>query len=162
MGRKVSSLPAGCEPGRVKGGAEAMRSEKITLIVALLLLWTLPVALAQKSGSAPAAPKYDVAKEVTFKGTIEEIKETPDAKGDIHLDLMVKSGGDVFDVHLCPSSVLKDLEVQFTKGSEIEVTGAKAERDGKEVILAREIVQGSNTVVLRDKHGAPVWTWLTK
>jgi len=139
-----------------------MRSKKTTLIIALLLLWTISVAWAQKSASAPAAPKYDVAKEITFKGTIEEIKETPDAKGDVHLDLMVKSGADVFDVHLCPSSVLKDLEVQFAKGGEIQVTGAKAERDGKEVILAREIVQGSNTVVLRDKQGTPVWTWLTK
>jgi hypothetical protein len=29
-------------------------------------------------------------------------------------------------------------------------------------VLAREVVKGNNTLVLRDKTGAPVWSWMEK
>jgi hypothetical protein len=84
------------------------------------------------------------------------------AKGEIGIHLMVKTSAGIIEVRLCPSGYLKDFEIQFAKGQDVTVTGSKIQIQDKDVILAREIVQGNNTVTLRDKSGAPVWTWLKK
>ncbi len=124
----------------------------------LLLVLAVPLALAQKAGSD--TPKYDPTKEVTLKGSVEEVKEIPGPKGEMGVDLMVKTATEVVEVRLCPESVLKEFEVTFAKGDQLQVTGAKVKLDDKDVVLAREIVRGPDTIVLRDKRGAPVWTWM--
>jgi DNA/RNA endonuclease YhcR with UshA esterase domain len=121
-----------------------------------------PAAAATSSASHSAMPKYDVAKEVTIKGTVEDVKEMTMGKGEAGVHLMVKTGTETIEVRLCPSGYLKDFEVAFSKGQQVEVTGSRVKVDDKEVILAREVVQGNNTVTLRDKQGGPVWTWLKK
>ena len=119
-----------------------------------------PLVLAQKA--AEEGPKYDVAKEVTIKGTVEEIKEVPNPKGQIGIYLMVKAAGEEMEVRLCPNSILKEFEVVFHKGDQVTITGSKVRVNEKDAILAREIELGNNKIVLRDKQGAPAWTWLTK
>lgn len=126
--------------------------------VAMLLLAS--VVFAQKS--ADEGPKYDVAKEVTIKGVVEEIREVPNPKGQIGIYLMVKVDTEVMEVRLCPNSFLKEFEVVFHKGDPLTITGSKVRVSDKDVILAREIEMGDNKIVLRDKVGAPAWTWLTK
>jgi hypothetical protein len=37
------------------------------------------------------------------------------------------------------------------------VTGSKVKRDASEVILARELVKGSETLLFRDEKGNPLW-----
>jgi hypothetical protein len=136
----------------------APKSVPLVCLAAMFLL--APLVIAQNT--AAEAPKYDVAKEVTIKGAVEEIKEVPNPKGQIGIYLMVKSGGDTLEVRLCPNSFLKEFEVAFKKGDQLTITGSKVRVDEKDVILAREIELGNDKVVLRDKQGVPVWTWLTK
>jgi hypothetical protein len=52
--------------------------------------------------------------------------------------------------------------VGFSKGDEIAVTGSKVKQDGADLVLAREVVKGNVTLVLRDDKGNPVWTWQRK
>ncbi len=140
-----------------------MRPETLFKLSLLLLVLAVSTALAQKNNSTPAvAPKYDVSKEIKLKGSVEEVKEVPGAKGEIGVELMVKTGTEVVNVRLCPNGVLKEFEVSFAKGDQVEITGARVKVDETDVVLAREIVSGNSTLVLRDKRGAPVWTWLTK
>lgn len=140
-----------------------MRSRSVVqALLALVVAVAVPMALAQKAADTSAMPKYDVTKEVKIKGTIEDVKEMTMAKGEAGVHLMVKTATESIEVRLCPSGYLKDFEVAFSKGQEVEVTGSKIKIDDKDVILAREVVQGNSTVTLRDKHGAPVWTWLKK
>jgi uncharacterized protein YdeI (BOF family) len=132
-----------------------------TIIVLLFLVVALPQALAQNQ--KPATPKYDVANEVTIKGTVDDIKTVgPENSKDTHL--MVKTDKGVVEVCLCPAKFLSDMDMNFAKGDKLEITGARAKQapDDTEVILAREIVRGETTMVLRDKTGGPVWTWLVK
>ncbi len=136
-----------------------VRKSAALACLALTILAT-PLLLAQKS--AEEAPKYDVQKEVTLKGTVEEVKEGPNAKGQIGIYLMVKSGGAITEVRLCPNSFLKEFAVVFNKGDQVTVTGSKLRLNDNDVVLAREIELGNNKIVLRDKQGVPVWTWLTK
>ena len=130
------------------------------LLCLAVMFLLAPLVLAQKPSAD--APKYEVAKEVTIKGTVEEIKEVPNPKGPIGIYLMVKSGGETLEVRLCPNSFLKEFEVAFQKGDQLTITGSKVRVEEKDVILAREIEFGNNKIVLRDKEGVPVWTWLTK
>ena len=134
-------------------------------VIAALVIFVLVLAAsawAQKAPETSAMPKYDVAKEVKVKGTIEDVKEMTMAKGEAGVHLMIKTATETIEVRLCPSGYLKDFEIAFAKGQAVEVTGSKLKVDDKDVILAREVVQGNNTVTLRDKEGAPVWTWLKK
>jgi hypothetical protein len=130
------------------------------MFLALLVAVEVPMVFAQKTDSA--MPKYDASKEVKVKGVIDDVKEMTMGKGESGVHLMVKTSTETIEVRLCPSSYLKDFEVAFSKGQQVEVTGSKVKVEDKDVILAREIVQGNNTVTLRDKQGTPVWTWLKK
>lgn len=127
---------------------------KAVLIFTLVL--AVPFAFSQ-SGS-----KYDKTSEVKIKGSVEEVKQAASPEKDTHL--MIRTDKGLSEVCLCPAKFLSALDMNFQKGDELEVTGAKAKEGGAEaeVILAREIVKGENTLVLRDKDGSPVWTWLTK
>jgi hypothetical protein len=138
---------------------------KPRILIALLIaaVATIPAAAfaqAQKTADH-SMPKYDVAKEVTLKGTIDDVKEMTMGK-DVGVHLIVKTATETIEVRLCPSSYVKDFEVNLTKGQSIQVTGSRVKIEDKEIILARELVQGNNTVTLRDKGGDPVWTWLKK
>jgi hypothetical protein len=72
--------------------------------------------------------------------------------------LLVKAGTDIADVYLCPKAFLDDMGVSFSKGDEMALTGSKVEQHEADLILAREVVKGTNTLVLRDKKGNPVWS----
>ena len=130
-----------------------------------VLLWLAAITAAAQS-AAPATkptpdPKYDKTTESVVKGTVDEVRETPGAKGpDVHL--MLKTGGDVLEVCLCPGKFLKEIDVQFAKGDQLEITGSKVKKDDKTIMLARAVVKGNNTLTLRDKEGGPVWTWIVK
>ena len=130
------------------------------LAVFLAHFCALP-AIAQKAqGTNAGTPKYDSQTETTVKGTVEELKLPAKANEIAHL--MVKSGAETFDVYLCPKSFLDDMSLSFTKGEEIAITGSKVKLDGADVVLAREVAKGNDTVNLRDKQGVPVWNWQKK
>jgi hypothetical protein len=142
-----------------------MRPSHVCKLILLLLAVGLPLALAQKpSAQAPeATPKYDSASEVKLNVTVEDVTEVPSAKGEPGTRLVVTHEGKSLEIRLCPRSVLQDIfGVTFAKGDVLEVTGSKVKVGDKTLILAREIVKGNTTLVLRDKKGAPVWTWLQK
>jgi len=74
----------------------------------------------------------------------------------------VKNGTEIVDVYLCPKSFLEEMGVSFSKGDQIVVTGSKVKQDGADLVLAREVVKGNDTLVLRDDKGNPVWNWQRK
>ena len=126
----------------------------------LMILFMVNPALAQKNNSdEPVLPKYDSHTETKAKGVIDEIREFPLANKREITELMVKSGSDSFRVFLCPKSFQDEMGVNFSKGDEISLTGSKVKLDDADVILGKEVVKGSDTLLLRDDKGNPVWTW---
>ena len=119
------------------------------------LLCTLPL-VAQK---AETAPKYDVHTETKMKGTVEEVRLPPKGSEKEVAHVLVKNGADTSDVYLCPKSFLDDMGVSFAKGDEIALTGSKVKQGEADLLLAREVVKGTDTLVLRDDKGNPVWSW---
>ena len=113
------------------------------------------LVVAQKQ--QPIKPKYDISTETKMKGTIEDIKLPPKENGKEIAHLLLKTGTDTADVYLCPASFLDDMGVSFSKGDEINLTGSKIKQGDADLILAREVVRGTDTLVLRDSKGNPVW-----
>jgi DNA/RNA endonuclease YhcR with UshA esterase domain len=137
-------MPRSCETSRT------------LIFLAIAILCTLSL-LAQKAQETNR-PKYDVNTEIKVKGTVEEVKLPPKGNEKEIAHLLLKTGTDTVDVYLCPKSFLDDMGVSFSKGEEIAVTGSKVKLGETDLILAREVVKGTDTLVLRDAKGNPVWS----
>lgn len=124
-----------------------------------ILLTSLTLLLCSAFSLAQAGPKYDTSTEAKFKGTIEELKVPPKGKDKEIEYLTIKSGTETFDIYLCPKSFIDDMGVSFAKGDEIAFTGSKVKQGESDMILTRELIKGTDTLVLRDQKGNPVWDW---
>jgi len=116
--------------------------------------------LAGTFSAAQAGPKYDPATEAKFQGTVEELKlPSKGAEKDVAY-LTIKSGTDTaIEIYLCPKSYMDEMGVSFAKGDEITFTGSKVKQGEADLVLAREVVKGTDTLVLRDDKGNPVWNF---
>jgi hypothetical protein len=123
-------------------------------IVCIILVAPAALLFAQAG-----PPKYDVAAEAKFKVTVQDLKLPAKGKEKDAAHLLVTSGADTIDIYLCPKSFLDDMGATFAKGDEVTVTGSKITQDGAALILAREVVKGTDTLMLRDDKGKPVWNW---
>jgi hypothetical protein len=123
--------------------------------VFLASLCLLP-ATAQKS-QQPSPPKYDLHTETKMKATVEEVKLPPKGSEKEVAYLLVKIETDSVDVYLCPKSFFDDMGMSFSKGDEVALTGSKVKHGDADLVLAREVVRGNDTFVLRDEKGNPVW-----
>jgi hypothetical protein len=130
-------------------------SLRLSVILAVLASAALSVGTAFAQS---ALPKYDLATETKMKGTIQELK-LPEKGAKEAARLTLKSGDTTIDVYLCPKSFLDDMGSNLAKGDEVNLTGSKVKQDGADLILAREVSKGSDTLVLRDDKGKPVWDW---
>jgi hypothetical protein len=129
-----------------------------------LCLATPLAGIAMIAGAVPMSgpvtlPKYDLATEAKMKVTVEELKLPAKGNEKDAAHLLVKSGTDTLDIYLCPKAFLDDMGAAFAKGDEVTVTGSKIKQDGADLILAREVIKGTDTLMLRDDKGKPVWNW---
>jgi hypothetical protein len=124
---------------------------------AVALLCTLSL-VAQKAQET-SQPKYDVHTETKMKGSVEEVKLPPKGSEKEIAHLLLKNSTETVDVYLCPKSFLDDMGVSFGKGDEIALTGSKVKQGEADLVLAREVVKGNDTLVLRDDKGNPIWSW---
>jgi hypothetical protein len=120
----------------------------------LLVVSSTVVVFAQAG-----APKYDAAAEAKFKVTVQDLKLPAKGNEKDAAHLLVTSGNDTIDIYLCPKSFLDDMGATFAKGDEVTITGSKIKQDGADLVLARQVVKGTDTILLRDDKGKPVWTW---
>jgi hypothetical protein len=134
------------------------KSLSLSFQVALsLLLWAAP-ALSQK---APAEnnslPKYDLHTETKTKGMIDEVNLLSVGTRKDFTELIIKNGDDKLHIYVCPKPFQEEMGISFSKGDQIVVTGSKVKQDSSDVILARELVKGTDTLLFRDDKGNPVW-----
>jgi hypothetical protein len=123
---------------------------------AWFLLMCVTLATAQKAPNESDLPKYDLHSEIKSKGVVDEVKLLPMGKKDM-VELIVKSGDDKVSVYVCPKAFQEEMGISFSKGDEIALTGSKVKLEAGDVILARELVKGTDTLMFRDDKGNPVW-----
>jgi DNA/RNA endonuclease YhcR with UshA esterase domain len=129
---------------------------KALLAIASILILSVTVLSAQKTGSQTVGQKYDLTTETKLKGTVDEVKVVPGPSEGVHL--VLKSGTETTLVHVAPEAFLKEMDVTFDKGDQIELLGSKIKVDGQDEVLAREITKNGNQLTLRDKKGMPIWS----
>jgi hypothetical protein len=129
--------------------------------VLVRLLQLAAIALVATSAFSQAPPKYDPATETTVKGTVGELKFVPPTGGKPIAYLMTKTGPDkekdTVQIFLCPKSFLDQMGIAFKTDEAIEVKGSKVKQDGADLILAREMVKGGETLTFRFPDGKPAW-----
>jgi len=127
-----------------------------------LLLISSGAALAQKPAPEETGlPKYDLHTEMKTKGVVDEIKLMPVGTRKDFTELIIKSGEDKIQIYVCPKPFEDEMGITFSKGDEIAVTGSKVKQEESEIVLAREMLRGTDTLLFRDDKGNPVWNWRT-
>lgn len=125
--------------------------------------WRMPVSILLSCVlMAPAfaerprggAIQYDPAKEVTIKGTVQQVLRHS-VDGHVQIHLMVQTSGRTVEVHLGPPHILGWRGFRCRPGQPVEIIGAKAKDEPH--LLARRITCGTRTLTLRDERGVPVW-----
>jgi hypothetical protein len=131
---------------------------KVLFHVPLLVLLLVTPGLSQKAQPDDRSlPKYDPRTEMKTKGAVDEVNVLPlGARKDL-IELIVKSGSDKVHIYVCPKTFQDEMGISFTKGDEVGITGSKVKQQESDVILAREIVKGADTLMFRDDKGTPVW-----
>ncbi len=128
------------------------------LVCSVVLLGFAVPGLGQKaSQDASILPKYDLHTETKTKGTVDEVNLLPFGTKKDLTELIIKSGDDKIHIYVCPKTFEEEMGISFSKGDEIAVTGSKVKQEVSDVILARELVKGTDTLVFRDGKGNPVW-----
>lgn len=132
--------------------------------VAWVLLWCATAALSQKAPPGDtnlpkdtSLPKYDLLTESKTKGVVEEVKLVPWGTNKEITELILKIGDDKVRISVCPKPFQEEIGISFSKGDEVAITGSKVKQEGSELILAREMVRGTDTLMFRDNKGNPVW-----
>ena len=129
--------------------------------VLVRLLQLAAIALVATSAFSQSPPKYDPATETTVKGTVGELKLVPPTGGKSIVYLVTKTGPDkekdTVQIFLCPKSFLDQMGIAFKTDEAIEVKGSKVKQDGADLILAREMVKGGETLTFRFPDGKPAW-----
>jgi hypothetical protein len=141
-------------------GGVSSASERIVAVLScsvILFCCALPVMGQKPSQDSGIVPKYDLHTEMKTKGTVDEIKILPLGNKKDLREVILKSGEDKIYIYVCPQTFEEEMGITFAKGDEIAVTGSKVKQEELDVILARELVKGTDTLVFRDAKGNPVW-----
>jgi hypothetical protein len=135
---------------------------KVLFRMTLFLLLCVIPGLAQKTEQkGSGSPKYDFQTETKTKGIVDEVNLLAFGTRKDFTELIIKSGDDKVHIYVCPKPFQEEMGIIFSKGDEIAVTGSKVKQETSEVILARELVKGTETLLFRDDKGKPVWDWRT-
>jgi hypothetical protein len=126
--------------------------------IPLFLLLCVTPGLSQKAQQDDGSlPKYDLHTETKTKGVVDELNLLP---REDFTELIIKNGDDKIRIYLCPKPFQEEMGISVNKGDQIAVTGSKVNQEGSDMILARELVKGTDTLLLGD-DGNPVWDWRT-
>jgi hypothetical protein len=137
-------------------------SARIFLSIIISLSFGFIPSLAQDAAQTDhGAPKYDQKTESKTKGVVDDIKVLVLGSRKDFVQLIVKSGDDKVSIYVCPKPFQDEMGITFAKGDEILVTGSKVKQEEVDVILARELVKGTDTLMFRDGKGNAVWDWKT-
>jgi hypothetical protein len=119
------------------------------------------LAVAATSAYSQAPPKYDTTTETTIKVTVGELKLVPPTGGKPIAYLVTKTDPDkekdAVQIFLCPKSFLDQMGIAFKANDTVEIKGSKVKQAGADLILAREMVKGGETLTFRFPDGKPAW-----
>ena len=133
-------------------------STSCLLLIALFLFFASTPGVSQGTPlKSSAPPKYDFHTETKANGIVDEVKVFDFGTRKDFVQLILKDGSEMLVLYVCPKALEEEMGIAFTKGDQISFTGSKVKQQESEVILAREVVKGADTLVFRDAKGSPIW-----
>ena len=145
----------------LKASIRPVGALKVLSIPLFLLVWVLPGVSQKAHPEESSLPKYDLHTETKTNGVVDEVNQLSVGTRKDFTELIIKSGDDKLHIYVCPKPFQDEIGVSFSKGDRVAVTGSQVKQDTSEVILARELVKGTDTLMFRDDKGNPVWDWRT-
>ena len=134
-----------------------MRNLKIIVGAVAVVLIVLLTAVT--SWKEPDSLRYSASNEITATGTVQEVQEfyCPVTE-DRGTHLVLKTDRGTMLVHVALSRFLREQNFAIRTGERLQVTGAKIRYQGREGMIAREIVRRDEVLTLRDTSGKPRWS----
>jgi hypothetical protein len=133
-----------------------MKFNSMRLSVSTLVL-TAAISIPAMAASDPV---YNPATVVAVSGVVTNVREVPAGQPLDGVHVAVKTRDGVVDVYLGPKQFMKFLKADVEAGDEIRVMGSRVKSTSGDVILAREVSDGRETIELRDLYGMAAWkTW---
>lgn len=124
------------------------------LIVGVLLI--LPAQAANPSQSPSIGQgigfTYDSTKEVTLVGTVERFLKHPDTDGSAGAHLIISVSGKTIDAHLGPYLSVETQEA-LNSAQTVQVIGVNESVNGKDFLLARQLIFNGRQVAIRNERG---------
>jgi DNA/RNA endonuclease YhcR with UshA esterase domain len=134
-----------------------MRNLKIIVGAVTVVLIVLLTAVTSRK--QPDLLSYSAGNEITAAGTVEDVQEfycpVTDDRG---THVMLKTDRGTILVHVAIARFLREHQFAIRPGERLQVTGAKIRYQGKEGMIAREIIRGDEIFTVRDTAGKPLWS----
>jgi hypothetical protein len=126
----------------------------------LLTLMAFSVFAVPSQADTAAAKKvvtpkyqYDVAKEITLKGTISSVVKKPSAGMLVGEHLMLATPSGTVDAHI-GSYASRDKHLNsLESGQSVSAVGVKMNINGREVFIVRTLEEDGQTYTVRSKKG---------
>lgn len=101
---------------------------------------------------------YDPKTVETIAGEVVSVDQITPRKGmGYGVHLLLKTDRETIAVHLGPVWYVEHQDIKIESKDKIEVKGSRITFDGKPAIIAAEVHKGSETLMLRDANGVPMW-----
>jgi len=129
----------------------------VWLVAAMLLALAAEAATPSQSSSVDRGSglAYDQTKEVTVVGTVERFVAHQESGGPAGLHLFISTSGRTVDAHLGPFFSKQNQEA-LESGQSVQIVGISTTTQGKDVLLARQLIIAGRLVTVRNERGALV------
>ena len=133
--------------------------KNLKIIVGAVTVVLIVLLTAVTSRKQPDSLSYSASNEATVAGTVEDVQEffcpVTDDRG---THVVLKTGSGTILVHVAIARFLRENKFVIRPGERLQVTGARIRYQGKESMIAREIIRGDEVFTLRDAAGKPLWS----
>jgi hypothetical protein len=128
-------------------------------ILIMLLLASAGSVISQEKNTPPHnAYTYDQSAERTVSGLVTGGRDFQcPVSGTLGSHITLKTETSTIEVHLAPTSFMKQYEILIRKDDNVTVVGSRIMFEGKPALIAKSIVIGRDTYNFRDPKGRPLW-----
>ncbi len=127
------------------------KSAMAALTMAIAFAMAAAPASAQVSGEA--RPYYDVAREVTVRGTVSRVLTTPEAGMIFGSHLLVQAGSGELDASLGRWAMQGKGSLKLAAGQQVELTGVMKTLMKRQVLIVRNVKVDGQVYTIRTQHG---------
>jgi len=99
------------------------------------------------------APRYDLSKEVTLEGTVQNLVRTPAPGTIVGAHLIVSTGQGIVDAHIGDRVIAGPNAASFASGQAVKLVGIMVQFNQQNVFIVRTIQTENRTITVRNDHG---------